>query len=133
MEVNGLIVTLASIVMPLQVLTHAQPTLAHQADNLEGHGIESLIKQPKCDVFFKNESGQWEQGISKNVPNEAGCIKIGKETHEQNIVQVKEDPTYIPPPLVVKYTDASGKVNIIFINPSEPKEVPNDYHLDLLN
>jgi hypothetical protein len=124
MKVNGLIGTLASIVMPLQVLTHAQPALAHQAENRGEQGLGSLLQPPNCDVFFKNKAGEWEQGISEHVANKA-CVEMGQSIHQGNVDHVKEDPHFVAPLLRVDYNGEKILIN--------PPETPPEYHPYPLN
>ncbi len=125
MKLSGLIGTLAGLGMSLQGVIHAPVAFAHQAENVGGHGVESLMKQPNCDVFFRNEAGQWEEGISEHVANRKACVEVGRSVHQQNVGHMKEDPLFVPPLLRVEYYGENT-----FINPPETPLIKHDeeYH-----
>jgi hypothetical protein len=119
MKVKGLIGTLAGLGLSLQGVTHAQPTLAHQAENLGGRGIESLESTPSCDLWVKNHGETtWVKTFEGKAQSEVGCVEMGRKTDLENLQNMGK----MAPKLMVEY---NGKK--IPINPPEPKDkVPTE-------
>ena len=128
MKVKGLIGTLAGLGMSLQGVTHAQPTLAHQLENFEKRGSESLESTRSCDLWVKNHGeATWMKTFEGEAQSEADCVEMGRKIDLENRGNMGNmgNMGSQPPKLMVEY---NGKK--IFINPPQTPtpETPPEYY-----